>query len=147
MSTDRVTLSLESLGMDYDADGWMHNAYKATLHYQGRRLTTPFRTGEGWTEDPTAADVLECLLSDAAGYDNAQDAEDWAREYGYLTPDNDDSRAAWKKAEQQYRETGKQTEKLRRLLGEDYDAAVFPTADDDSEQVAARLTGEESPRV
>jgi hypothetical protein len=41
---------------------------------------TPFGRGNN-SEPPTAADVLECVLNDVAAYENADSAEEWAREY------------------------------------------------------------------
>lgn len=61
---------------------------------------------------PTAADVLECLCSDASGYDNARGFEDWAAEFGYSA----DSR----KAEALWHTVAEQSRKLRQLLGADY---------------------------
>ena len=132
--SDKVTASVEAEGYGRDEDGWEHNAYKVTLHYQGRQMTTRFRTGLGWDREPSASDVLESLLSDAAGIENLRDGdsfEEWAAEYGY-DPDS-------REAEKIYRAVESQTKKLERLLGDDYQAAVFPNDYADSEQVAARL--------
>ena len=59
---------------------------------------------------PKAADILDCLASDAASYDNARSFEDWASEFGY----DEDSR----KAERIFKACGKQAIKLKRFLGE-----------------------------
>lgn len=56
---------------------------------------------------PTAADILNCLISDADGSD--QDFESWAADLGYDV----DSR----KAEKTYLTVQKQTKELRQLLG------------------------------
>lgn len=93
------------------------NWYRVTLKRRRRTLVTPFGMGEAHTSEPTAEDVLECLLSDASGAD--QDFEQWAGEYGYDT----DSR----KAEQTYRQVVAQTAKLRRFLGDDFDAYMYET--------------------
>jgi hypothetical protein len=69
-----------------------------------------FSQGSAHTADPTISDVLDCMVSDANGYDNATDFEDWASEYGYET----DSR----KAERTYRAVKKQAEQLRRTVGD-----------------------------
>lgn len=53
-------------------------------------IETPYYMGSALTGEPTALDVLACLLNDAEGYDNATDFEDWANGYGYDT----DSRKA-----------------------------------------------------
>lgn len=88
-----------------------HNAYRVTLRHQGRRYTVPFATGTGWTRDPDAADVLECLRSDALSVDGAADFETWASDLGYDT----DSR----KAHAAYRACLRIEHRLRRFLGED----------------------------
>lgn len=118
------SISLEIVeGPDYredgeDGDRWQHNSYKVRISYQGRRMTVPWRQGLGITDDPNAEDVMESLLLDAAGFENARDFEDWAAEYGYDT----DSR----QAERVYRAVESQTKKLEKLLGDDYQRMVFP---------------------
>ena len=81
-----------------EGSGWdgSENWYRVTLEYNGRKLTVPFGMGSGLTDDPTAEDVLNCLASDASGYENARDFDDWASEYGYDT----DSRRAYRTWEQ-----------------------------------------------
>lgn len=111
-----------------DADGWEHYAYTVRLRRGTRTLTTPWAQGLGLTQRPTAEDVLASLMLDASGYDNAEGSfEEWASEYGY----SEDSR----KAEALYRQVGTLTRKLKRFLGEDYNA----TATEDAEDAAKRL--------
>jgi hypothetical protein len=116
-------------GPEYSRDesGWEHNAYTVRLKRGTRLLTTPWMQGLGITDPPNAADVLESLMLDASGYDNAQDFAEWASEYGY----NEDSRTA----ERLYRQVGTLTRKLKRFLGDDYDE----TATEDASDAAARL--------
>lgn len=113
---------------DGDLDEWKRSAnpWTVTLHYQGRRMTVPFWTGSGWTREPTASDVLECLLSDASSADESFD--EWCANYGEST----DSR----KAERNYKQVQAQTAKLRRLLGEDYEEAASSGEDWQKEHVA-----------
>jgi hypothetical protein len=68
-----------------------------------------FSQGPAIEQEPTAEDVLDCLASDYAGYDNARSFEDWCGEYGYDT----DSR----KAEAIWREVSAQAHELENLLG------------------------------
>lgn len=56
-----------------------------------RQMRVYFSQGSAHTKPPTAAEVLACLAMDAAGWENAQDFEDWCVEYGY---DTDSRRAA-----------------------------------------------------
>ena len=85
--------------------------WRVTLRYQGRQMTVPFSMGPAHSHEPEAAEVLECLLSDASGAD--EDFENWAADLGY-DPDS-------RKAERIYKTVQRQTLKLSRLLGDDYD--------------------------
>lgn len=89
------------------------SAWNVTLRYQGRRLTVPFFTGS-MAGKPTAKGVLECLILDAEVEDWTFD--DWCADFGYDT----DSRRAYR----MYQACKEQTEKLRKLLGDDFDAAM-----------------------
>ena len=96
-----------------------------TLTCNGRKMVVPFTQGAAYVQmrktdrntliaEPTPPEldrVLDCLASDASGYDNSRDFEDWCSEYGYDT----DRR----KAEKCYRDCGEQAKHLRHLLGED----------------------------
>ncbi len=98
--------------------------YKMTLdaRIDGRRsqLTTFFSVGYGWTREPNAEDLLECLASDAASIENARSFEEWAGEMGY----DEDSR----KAERTFKICQQQAAKLKRFLGEDqYKALLWST--------------------
>lgn len=86
------------------------------------RMDLTFSMGRGHHGiAPELEDVLDCLASDAAGYANAQDFEDWASEYGYDT----DSR----KAEETYNTIGEQADDLRNLLGEEaFETLLWETA-------------------
>jgi hypothetical protein len=89
--------------------------WTVTLKLKGRQMTVPFFTGSLNTREPDAVTVLDCLLSDADGYDNARGFEDWANDYGYDT----DSR----KAEETYKQVEAQSKELRAFLGDLYNAA------------------------
>lgn len=74
-----------------DASGWKHNPYRFDI-YVGDDLIwsgLPFKTGTGWTEEPTEADILDSLAMDIAslgdGYeDNYEDWIDYAEEMDML---------------------------------------------------------------
>ena len=99
-----------------DADHW-----KVVLrNRQNRQLTIYFSMGMGLGgKEPTAAEVLDCLASDASGIENARSFEDWASEYGYDT----DSR----KAERIYKVSERQTAKLAQFMGDAYNALLWET--------------------
>ena len=46
-------------------------------------LVTYFSQGSAHTKDPTAAEVLECLASDARAFEDVEDVLGFAREFGY----------------------------------------------------------------
>lgn len=89
--------------------------WTVTLRLGKRSMTVPFFTGYGlrsrMKDGPSAADVLDCLLSDASSAD--QTFEDWAGDLGYDT----DSR----KAERTYAAVVRQTARLRVFLGEHFE--------------------------
>jgi len=95
-----------------DGDKWQANHYSITLRRMSRAdtLSTFFSKGVGLKGSPTAAEVLDCLASDAQSVDSARDFEEWAYEFGYDT----DSR----KAEQVYNSCVKGQKELRRFLGD-----------------------------
>lgn len=81
-------------------------------------MTLYFSKGYGHSgQAPTVEEVLDCLASDAAGFDNARNFEEWASEYGYDT----DSR----KAEKIYNTIKAQREQLENLLGPSMYAALL----------------------
>lgn len=132
-----VTLEIiDGADLKRDADGWEHYAYTVELRRGSETMRVPWRQGIGITDDPTAVDVLQSLLMDAATVENARSFEDWAGDLGY-DPDS-------RKAERIYRACEEQTANLRILLGDDYEQAVFPTVHVDHEQTARRLADAES---
>ena len=98
------------------ADDWRRqaNPWRITLGIKGTRrtMTVDYWTGSAITTDPTAADVLYCLLSDASSAEST-DFVDWAEGSGY----NPDSI----KARKVYDECVRQTRKLHRFLGDAFD--------------------------
>jgi len=95
--------------------------WKCKIRCGRQSMTLVFSMGSGHHgKEPELYDVLDCLASDAAGYENARSFEEWCGEYGYDT----DSR----KAERTYKTIGKQAEALKRVLGEElYKALLWDT--------------------
>jgi hypothetical protein len=92
---------------------WARDAhpYKCVLRFDRRTLTVPFYMGSAHTEEPSAADVLMCLASDArCGEDSF---EDFCSDLGY----DQDSR----KAEKTWRACKAIAPRLRRFLGDSFD--------------------------
>jgi hypothetical protein len=110
----RIRADYGAARLTYDQrDEWQRKAhdYRVTLTHQRRRYSFDWWQGQAVTREPTAADCLEALLSDASSAD--QNFESWCADYGYDT----DSR----KAERTYRACQGVARRLRRLLGADYD--------------------------
>lgn len=67
---------------DFKGDHW-----EVVLHTPGQGIdefVTYFSKGFGYNgKKPTVAEVLDCIASDAMGYENTKNFEDWATEYGY----------------------------------------------------------------
>lgn len=93
-------------------DRALASQYKVTLRVAGRQITVPFYMGAGHTAEPTAADVLYCLASDARAGDMSFD--DFCSDFGY----DSDSR----KAEQTWKACVRMAPRVRRFLGEHFDA-------------------------
>lgn len=83
-------------------------------------MVVPFSQGPAHTEPPTAEDVLDCLASDAIGWNNAEGFEDWCGECGY----DADSR----RAERTYNAVKKQSTELAIFLSAlQYDDLLWNT--------------------
>lgn len=97
------------------------NHWKCTIRNGRKQMTITFSKGLGLHGEPaTLEEVLDCLASDAAGYENAGSFELRCDEYGYDT----DSR----KAEKTYNLIGKQAKTLKYILGEEnYNALLWDT--------------------
>jgi hypothetical protein len=113
----RVTIHTIGRSLTKDDRGWEHYAMTCLLKYERRSLKTPFMQGTAHADEPTAAEVLACLISDAQSVESARSFEDWCGDLGY----DSDSR----KAEATYKACEATGGKLRRFLGEDYDAFVI----------------------
>ena len=93
------------------ADSENMDHWRCVLKAGRSQFTVYFSMGAAHNgKAPKAADVLDCLASDACGFANARDFADWASEYGY-DPDS-------RKAYHTYRIVEKQAKKLRKFLGE-----------------------------
>lgn len=117
----RMTADLTERNPNRD-DEWGRSAthWKCLLRCGRRSMTVYFSQGPAVSREPSAEDVLDCLASDAAGFENARTFEEWASEYGY----DADSR----KAERTYKAVERQTEALARLLPVDaYDRLLWHT--------------------
>lgn len=98
-------------------DEWQQkaNQYTCTLKFDNRQMTIPYFMGPALSREPEINDVMQSLVSD---YYCAQEPtfEDFCASLGY----DDDSR----KAEQIYKQCKRQSEKLEKLLGTEFDRII-----------------------
>lgn len=97
---------------DWD-DKWVQQAshYACILRYAHKKATFYMIMGCAHTNEPTAADVISCVASNAQALDLT--FPEWCREFGY----DSDSR----KAERIYKRCRQTGAKMRKLLGADFD--------------------------
>ena len=128
-ATHNITLDYEMTDHNPNMGdpNWPAHHYKVTLKrdktIEGervrRQLTTYFSMGYGISHEPYAHDVIDCLASDAAGWHNARDFNDWCGDYGY---DTDSIRAL-----RTYETLQKQAKHLQRFMGDLYDDLLWNT--------------------
>lgn len=107
-----ITFMVHANGRTKDEDGWEHDAYTVTLFREDRTMTVPFKMGTGHNGvPPKIEDVVDALASDASTLDDAGDSFDWAESLGY--------EPYTRKVENLYRAVVKQTDDLRKLVGDD----------------------------
>jgi hypothetical protein len=104
-------------------DGWEHHAYVLRLSIDDRSMETPWKQGYGVEAHPTDVpwDVLGSLVLDAHGALNVRFGDEdegewfarWAGEYGY----DEDSRKAYAT----FQRVREMTDRLRVLLGDDFE--------------------------
>lgn len=115
--TLRVTIDCQKTDTNPHIKGQDMDHWRCVLRRPGHQLTTVFSMGSGHNgHEPTADQVLECLLSDAGTVQYAGGFREWADTLGF----EHDSR----KAEQTFKTTQRQTAKLERFLGDSYAAAL-----------------------
>ncbi len=127
-----VTMSVEETGHNPNmigrADLMTHwRCVLRSTNQPRKSMLVIFSMGSGYHgKPPTAVNVLDCLASDAVGYENAKDFADWLSEYGFdLNLDDEAQRRQYRRS---YAATGKQVEGLQRILGDAaYDRLVWHT--------------------
>ena len=100
-----------------DDDGWERTEWRCLLTRGDRAMTVPFFTGLAHTEEPTADQVVGCLMSDASAIEYAS-VDEWIEDMGVEISSVRDVR----KWEATYQSIGVQTLQLRALLGDDFDS-------------------------
>lgn len=95
---------------------WECRKWRVRLAYNGRKIGVTFYTGLGITSAPHAADVLDCLLSDASMSEEADSFGEWATNLGY-DPDSRKAYSIWRSCQ-------RQTERVKAWLADDYDSIM-----------------------
>lgn len=98
-------------------NGWPHLLFKMRLKANGEQMTTEWLQGMGHGDAaPTADEVLNAVVTDAATYEEANDFEDFLHTFGLLEiSDPSDKR----KFEKVYNACGRQASRARRVFGDD----------------------------
>jgi hypothetical protein len=119
-----ITMTVERVKCNPNTanDEWSKSArhWKCLFRCGNKEMFVYFSQGSAHTQEPTVAEVLDCLASDASSFENSDGFEGWANEFGYDT----DSR----KAERTYKAIEEQTDKLARLISpDDYETLLWDT--------------------
>ncbi len=112
--TATVTYGLPPSEQSKAHDEWKRksNPWTVVLKFQGRRMTVPFWTGSALTSEPTAADVLHCLLCDASSVEGST-FHAWCDDLGYSS-DSIQARDTFLACE-------RLAAKVHKLLGDSFD--------------------------
>ena len=110
MTAERVAQN-PNMADSRDMDHWL-----CRIRANGRRMLVNFSMGYGHNgAEPSLADVLDCMASDAAGCN--QGFESWCADYGYEI----DSR----KAEKTYKACKANAAKLHRVFGDAAETLIY----------------------
>ncbi len=108
--------------------GWPHGTTKYRVQlkntFTGKTFSFPFYTGPAVTGKPTFKVVVGAVISDATFYEDNPTLETFAAESG-MSLDDREERAA---AEKTFKACRNISEKLRALLGDDFDNMAEYTA-------------------
>lgn len=99
------------------ADGT--SVWTCRLRFEDRKAKFEYRMGALLTEAPTVHDVLDSLLGECVSYEAAWDFDSWCNEFGI------DTEVADMAAERRtYKAVGKNRDKVKTLLGDQYEAFI-----------------------
>jgi hypothetical protein len=123
-----ITLQAAHDGEETAPDGWRHDLWTCRLKrkdgHATSSMTVPFKMGQGHKgKPPTLADVLDCLASDSASVEEAENFHDWAHSLG-MNLDSIKDREIYQACERQARA-------LKRFLGRElYEELLYATERD-----------------
>ena len=93
-------------------------SWRVQLILGKRKLTVPFYTGPGLKEAPTAADVLNCIISDSTSGEMSE--EEFLSEFGYEDPEDGEPNPGKKV----YRACKRMAPRVRKFLGDEFDSLM-----------------------
>jgi len=112
----KIRISLHKVEENPNAADWKDaNHFQIRLWYKGNFMRTHFSQGKGIAHNPTAADVLNALLQDARTLEDYPDPLEWAESLGF---------GAGAKTAKIFKATQKNTEALKKLMGDEYQALL-----------------------
>lgn len=118
IEANQVTMTVTPTDHNVNMEDTTMDHWAYVLRCGPRRMSGTFSMGSGHAgNEPELDDVLDCLASDAAGYENCPTFEEWASDYGYDT----DSR----KAEKIFHAVKRESKSLSHLLGDAYPTLLW----------------------
>lgn len=118
---EKAGLKMSATSIQTNPPAWarMMDGWRCTFRMDGRSFTMTFWMGPGHQgRRPTAEEVMECVLSDAAIRENTSGAWELMEEFGY---------ESGREAERVWQAIVGQTTRLKRFLGDQYAAWVWET--------------------
>ncbi len=118
IEANQVTMTVTPKDHNPNMDDAKMDHWAYVLRCGPRRMSGTFSMGSAYEgKEPDIKDVLDCLASDAAGYENCPTFEEWASNYGL----NTDSR----EAEKTFQAVKRESKSLAHLLGDAYSTLLW----------------------
>jgi hypothetical protein len=105
-----------------------HRKYKVVIKYNGKQYTTTYQCNA--KHQPNPKDIIYCLLLDASSYDNANNIEDFANEFGYELYD-DYGYGYNKETEKVYKACKKTSDAMHRMFTEEEMESIYEVLDEE----------------
>ncbi|MGA5598327.1 hypothetical protein ACPCSE_29255 [Streptomyces cellulosae] len=82
LRADGVTLTSEHISMGFEEpEGWLHDEYRVTIHFDGRTYTQTVKHGYGVGKAPELVETVGMLVRQSMTAYAADDYEDWASDF------------------------------------------------------------------
>ena len=118
IAAHRITSKATLVDRNPNMDDERMDHWRVTLKWPPGRMTVYFSKGMGHHGvEPATSEVLDCIASDSASYENDTDFEEWASNFGYDT----DSRTA----KRTFEAVKRQSDRLKHWIGNQYDSLLW----------------------